>query len=114
MREQGFLLFWRSPGEALFAPDVIACIRNVGVANLERERQKNIGPKYLKVGNRVLYRKSDVLEWIALHEKESALAIAALNRLGCEDADTNALTKSKAPPPKRRLRRAEPRAGAEA
>jgi len=106
MREQGFLLFWRSPGEALFAPDVIACIRNVGVANLERERQKNIGPKYL--------RKSDVLEWIALHEKESALAIAALNRLGCEDADTNALTKSKAPPPKRRLRRAEPRAGAEA
>jgi hypothetical protein len=53
--------FWTAPEDALFATPVIALVRNVSVASLERERLLGTGPKYRV---RVLYRKADVLEWI--------------------------------------------------
>jgi hypothetical protein len=84
------IVFWSAPNQALFPSAVIAKVRNVSVALLERERWQNTGPKYLKLGGRVLYRKSDVLEWIGLHEKESALVITALNTRAREDADADA------------------------
>ena len=43
---------------------VIAAVRNVTPALLERERWQRTGPKYLKLVGRVLYRKADVLQWI--------------------------------------------------
>jgi hypothetical protein len=58
------LSFWASPPASLWATPVIAQVRNVSVALLERERWLGTGPKYLKVRDRVLYRKADVLAWV--------------------------------------------------
>jgi hypothetical protein len=43
---------------------VVAQVRNVSVALLERERWLGTGPKYRKIRGRVLYRKADVLAWM--------------------------------------------------
>ena len=56
--------FWTAPDDALFATPVIALVRSVSVALLERERLFGTGPKY-----RVLYRKADVLEWIVQQQE---------------------------------------------
>ena len=63
------LVFWTAPDEALFPPPVIAAVRNVSVALLDRERWQNTGTKSLKLGGRVLYRKAAVLDWIKQNEK---------------------------------------------
>jgi hypothetical protein len=48
------ILFWTAPDEALFPSPVIARVRAVSVALLERERWQNSGPPYVKIGARVL------------------------------------------------------------
>jgi hypothetical protein len=58
------LTFWASPPEALFSSPVVAAVRNVSVALLERERWLGNGPPYRKIRGRVLYRKGDLLSWI--------------------------------------------------
>jgi hypothetical protein len=58
--------FWTAPDDALFATPVIALVRSVSVALLERERLLGAGPKYRV---RVLYRKADVLEWIVQQQE---------------------------------------------
>ena len=63
------IVFWTAPNEALFPSNVIARVRHVSVALLERERWQNSGPKYIKIGARVLYRKAAVLDWIKQHEE---------------------------------------------
>jgi hypothetical protein len=63
-----FLLFWTAPDEALFPSAVIARVRNVSIALLERERWRQTGPRSVKLGGRVLYRKRDVLDWIEKQE----------------------------------------------
>jgi hypothetical protein len=63
------LIFWQAPEAALFPTKIIAKVRCVSEALLERERWAGTGPKSIKLGGRVLYRKSDVLAWIALHEE---------------------------------------------
>ena len=65
------LVFWNAPNEALFPSDVIAKVRNVSVALLERERWQNDGPKYRKIRGRVLYRKGDVLAWMDEVDEQS-------------------------------------------
>ena len=59
-----FFTFWTAPDDALFASPTIARVRTIAVATLERERAMKTGPRYFKVGGRVLYRKSDVIAWI--------------------------------------------------
>jgi hypothetical protein len=63
------ILFWTAPDHALFPSSVIARVRHVSIALLERERWQNSGPKYIKLGARVLYRKASVLDWIKQHEE---------------------------------------------
>jgi hypothetical protein len=104
------LLFWTAPNEALFPQGVISRVRHVSDALLERERWQNSGPKYLKLGGRVLYRKSDVLKWIEQHGAancvEQLIAAdpprAAIDR-AADDAE-RAIPPTKALPPKRRGR----------
>jgi hypothetical protein len=60
--------FWSSPPQALFPTKHVAAARHVSIALLERERWLGIGPKSVKLGRRVLYRKSDVLDWIAAQD----------------------------------------------
>jgi hypothetical protein len=61
--------FWAAPSEALFPSGHVAAVRYVSIALLERERWQNSGPKYIKLGSRVLYRKAAVLDWIKQHEE---------------------------------------------
>jgi hypothetical protein len=61
--------FWTAPPEALFPAPYIAAARHVSIALLERERWQDSGPKYIKIGSRVLYRKAVVLDWIKQHEE---------------------------------------------
>jgi hypothetical protein len=79
MTEQNpIILFWTAPDAALFAPSVIAAVRNVTPALLERERWQRTGPKHLKLVGRVLYRKADVLQWI----EQQQVAVTFERRLG--------------------------------
>jgi hypothetical protein len=61
--------FWAAPPEALFPSPYVAAVRHVSIALLERERWQSTGPRYIKLGARVLYRKSAVLEWIRRQEE---------------------------------------------
>jgi hypothetical protein len=67
-----FFTFWTAPEDALFATPVIARVRSISVASLERERWLKTGPKYLKIGGRIPYRKADVLTWIQQQTRECA------------------------------------------
>jgi hypothetical protein len=61
--------FWTAPPEALFPSPYVAAARHVSIALLDRERWQNTGPIYIKLGARVLYRKSAVLDWIKQQEE---------------------------------------------
>jgi predicted DNA-binding transcriptional regulator AlpA len=46
---------------------------------LQRKRLDGTGPRFVKLGRRVLYRRADVLAWIAAntHDSTSAVTVAA-------------------------------------
>lgn len=57
--------FWRAPDEALFSQTALTAITGLTAPFFERARWSGSGgPRYLKLGARVRYRKSDVLAWI--------------------------------------------------
>ncbi len=56
--------FWNAHGEALFAQKPVALVRDCSESLLERERWEGTGPRFLKIGRQVRYRKSDVMEWL--------------------------------------------------
>jgi hypothetical protein len=49
---------------ALATPADVAEYRHTTTASLAQDRYKGTGPKFIKRGSRVLYRWSDVLEWL--------------------------------------------------
>ena len=49
---------------ALATPAEVAEYLHTTTASLAQDRYKGTGPKYIKRGRRVLYRWSDVVEWI--------------------------------------------------
>lgn len=56
--------FWTAPDEALFPQTALVAITGLSNAYFERSRWEGGGPKFLKIGRLVRYRKSDVLAWI--------------------------------------------------
>lgn len=56
--------FEEAPLSALFSQDSIAAIRHCSAGLLQRERVFGGGPQFQKIKGRVLYRKSDVLDWL--------------------------------------------------
>lgn len=61
-------IFWSSSMDALFNQEAIAPIINKSVKTLEADRWRGQGIPYRKCGGRVLYRKSDVINWIENHK----------------------------------------------
>jgi hypothetical protein len=61
--------FDAAPSGALFPPPTIANLRCCSVANLARDRQLGRGVPFLKIGNRILYRKADYLSWEKQHQQ---------------------------------------------
>jgi predicted DNA-binding transcriptional regulator AlpA len=56
--------FWAAPRDALFPQPVVEAVLGVSPAWCERGRGAGYGPKFLKLGRLVRYRKADVLDWI--------------------------------------------------
>jgi hypothetical protein len=61
--------FAAAPSSALFPPTTIASLRCCSVANLARDRGLGRGVPFLKIGNRILYRKADYLSWEKQHQQ---------------------------------------------
>lgn len=49
----------------LLTPDEVAQWRRTSVRFLVQERYRGTGPRFVKSGRRVLYRRSDVEEWLS-------------------------------------------------
>lgn len=64
-RESKALLFWQSPVDAEFEPEVISATFGYAEAYLAKLRSVGGGPAFVKAGRYVWYRKSDVLTWRA-------------------------------------------------
>lgn len=63
--------------EAFYVPDAPE-LRILGaVQTLARWRHEGKGPSYTKSGSRVLYRGSDVLEWLSSKRIETKVSEAA-------------------------------------
>jgi hypothetical protein len=60
--------FESAPSSTLFSQSYIAALRDCSLANIERERWQGKGVPFLKIGHRVLYRKSDYLAWLERHQ----------------------------------------------
>lgn len=56
--------FESAPDSMLFNQNTLAAILNCSTQLLERNRWAGEGVSYLKIGGKVLYRKSDVLEFL--------------------------------------------------
>ncbi|MGQ3887965.1 helix-turn-helix domain-containing protein [Legionella sp. CNM-1927-20] len=56
--------FESAPLSALFNQQTIAAVLSCSTQLLERNRWAGSGVPYLKIGGRILYRKSDVLEFL--------------------------------------------------
>ena len=57
--------FWASPPESLFDRHYVAAAISCSVGLLEQQAVHGGGIPYLKLGRKCLYRKQDVLDWIA-------------------------------------------------
>ena len=60
--------------DAVFKQRTIALVLCRSLAWCERARWAGDGPKYLKVGRSVLYRKADVVAWLDSHGSVSSTA----------------------------------------
>jgi hypothetical protein len=57
-------IFWNAPLEARFGEDTVAAVTQRNVKTLQCYRWKRSGIPFAKVLGRVLYRKSDVVDWL--------------------------------------------------
>jgi hypothetical protein len=62
--------FWRLPPEAMVDRRTIAAVLYVSVPTTEDFATKGGGPKYIRIGRKALYRKSDGLSWAAATGRE--------------------------------------------
>jgi len=57
--------FYEAPEDTLFDQKTVAAVKNCSTAKLERDRWAGTGIPFLKDGQRVLYRKADVIADLA-------------------------------------------------
>jgi len=55
--------FWQAPDNTEFSDDVIAVVLSYSKSQLDKLRTHGTGPRFIKLGQNVLYRKSDVVAW---------------------------------------------------
>jgi hypothetical protein len=60
--------FDAAPPSALFPQPYIAALRNCSEANIARDRGSGKGVPFIRIGNRIFYRKSDYLLWEQQHK----------------------------------------------
>jgi predicted DNA-binding transcriptional regulator AlpA len=69
--------FWAAPDEALFPQAALVAVTGLSNAHFERCRWQGDGPKFIKLGRLVRYRKSDVIAWIEKRPAVSSTTEAA-------------------------------------
>lgn len=62
--------FWALPPDGLVDRPTIAAVLYLSKKSLELFAIKGGGPKYMRLGRKSYYRKSDVLAWIKKHGQE--------------------------------------------
>lgn len=60
--------FDAAPSSALFPQAYIAALRGCSEANIACDRGSGRGVPFLRIGNRILYRKSDYVAWEERHQ----------------------------------------------
>lgn len=65
--------------ESLLSEAATCDLTGLAERTLQRKRLDGSGPRFVKLGRRVLYRRADVLAWIAAntHASTSAVTVAA-------------------------------------
>jgi hypothetical protein len=53
-----------APNSTLFNQQILAALLNCSTHLLERNRWAGVGVPFLKIGRKVLYRKSDILDFL--------------------------------------------------
>ncbi|MFA6303148.1 MAG: DNA-binding protein [Legionella sp.] len=61
-------IFWEAHPKALFAQEVIAPVVQRTIKSLESDRWRGGGVPFRRCSGRILYRKSDVIDWIENHK----------------------------------------------
>jgi predicted DNA-binding transcriptional regulator AlpA len=64
--------FWSARPEALFPQATLVAITDLSNAYFERGRWAGYGPKFIKLGRAVRYRKADVVAWLEQHPGRSS------------------------------------------
>jgi hypothetical protein len=72
--------FAAAPSSALFPQPYIAALRDCSEANIARDRGLGQGVPFLRIGNRILYRKADYLAWEEQHKPVRSTAEARAQR----------------------------------
>ena len=75
----------RTTASALPDPDALlseaqtCALTGLAERTLQRKRLDGTGPRFVRLGRRILYRRNDVLAWIAAntHDSTSAATVAA-------------------------------------
>ena len=48
----------------MLSPDQLAALLLLSIRTLERMRREGLGPRFAKVGKKILYREADVEAWL--------------------------------------------------
>jgi hypothetical protein len=62
--EEMIRIFWEAHPDSFFSEKTVALIRNLATSTIQKERWDKSGPKFVKVLGKVLYKKSDVIDFI--------------------------------------------------
>ena len=57
--------------QMLLDTDAVAALVGLSRQWFVKARISGIGPRYLKIGRRIVYRHADVLAWLEKHERSS-------------------------------------------
>lgn len=63
--------------ESLLSEPQTCDLAGLAPRTLQRKRLDGTGPRFVKLGRRVLYRRADVLAWIAANTHASTSAVTA-------------------------------------
>lgn len=69
--------FWSAHEEALFPQGTLTLVTDLSHAFFERGRWAGYGPRFLKIGRSVRYRKGDVIAWLEKRQPVSSTTEAA-------------------------------------
>jgi predicted DNA-binding transcriptional regulator AlpA len=80
--------FWGAPDQALFTERTLVALTDLSEAYFQRARWSGDGPKFLKIGRLVRYRKSDVVAWLNMGESaESTSRVVPIPALASRRAE---------------------------